>query len=62
MSDLLTDVLCGLGAMYLAIHVGCLAHTILRGCRPSATAPARRPGFDPESYETERTMNEVHTS
>ncbi len=62
MSDLLTDVLCGIGAMYLAIHVGRFVHTIIHRCRPLATAPARRPGFDPESYETERTMHEVRTS
>ena len=62
MSDLLTDVLCGIGAMYLAIHVGCFMHTIIHRCRPSATAPAPRPGFDPESYETESTMHDVRTS
>ncbi len=62
MSNLLVEVLCGIGAMYLAIHVGCFAHTILRRRRPSGTAPAPRPGFDPESYETERTMHEVRTS
>ena len=62
MPDLLTDVLCGIGAMYLAIHIGCFVHTILSRTRPSATAPARRPGFDPESCETERTMHEVRTS
>lgn len=62
MPDLLTDVFCGIGAMYLAIRIGCLAHTIIHRGRPSATAPAQRPRFDPQSYEVERTMHEVHTS
>jgi len=59
MSDLLTDVLCGLGAMYLAIHVGCFAHTILRRSRPSVPAPAPHPGFNPENRKTETMSHEV---
>lgn len=61
MPDLLIDVLCGIGAMYLAIHVGCFVHTIIRRCRPSVPVPAPRPGFNPESYKSERTMHEVRT-
>ena len=62
MSDLLTDVLCGIGAMYLAIHVGCFVHTIIHRCRPSVPAPAPRPGFDPERHKTRTMLREVHTS
>ena len=28
MPDLLTDVFCGIGAMYLAIHIGCFVHEV----------------------------------
>ncbi len=62
MPELLTDILCGIGAMYLAIHVGSFARTVIRRCRPSVPALAPRPGFNPQSYETERTMHEVRTS
>jgi hypothetical protein len=59
MPDLLTDVFCGIGAMYLAIHIGCFVHRILPRFRPSEPAP--RPGFDPKRYKDERTMHEVRT-